>query len=290
MLFMIALAAPAVAQVQTIGEVSFAVPEGWQYQQGPDFGTMVLKTNDRFWMIAVYTPMRASGNPDADFKAAWQRILSPAGYTLPGYSPYNMSKTVGYPGKYYEGPSSNNATYARLFTLETGSTCVPVAFISLNRQVMDAMDHMAQAVTGSVRMAPLKASPIVNSITVRDLAGYWTMGLVNSIDYYNHVGQYQSNSFSAIQTSYTIASNGSYTYKLGGMINNRMSSDDDAGVVELNGEFVIFKGQKRTTRYRFLNVQQAIDGSTVLTLLPDADMARINIGRDSTVYVRSAKK
>ena len=284
------LAAPAVSQVQTIGEVSFAVPDGWQYQQGADFGAMVLKTSDRFWMIAVYTPMRASGNQDVDFKVAWQRVLSPAGYGLPGYSPYNISKTVGYPGKYYDGSSDNRATYARLFTLETGSNCVPVAFISLSRQVLDANEHMARAVVGSVRLAPLKASPIVNSISVGDLAGYWTTTAGTSIDFYSSSGQYQGNSLSAIRSGYTIAGNGSYTYKSGGLINNHMTSQEDTGVVQLSGEFITFKGQRYTTRYRFLNVQQAIDGSTVLTVVPDGDLARIDINRDSTFYVRPAKK
>lgn len=287
---MVFLAVSAVAQVQTIGEVSFAVPDGWQYQQSPDFGAMVLKTSDRFWMIAVYTPMRASGNPDADFKAAWQRVLSPAGYGLPAYSPYNISKTVGYPGKYYDGDNNNKVTYARLFILETGSSCVPVAFISLNRQVLDAMEHIARAVAGSVRLSPMKASPIVNSITVGDLAGYWTTTAGTSIDFYNSSGQYQGNSLSAIRSGYTIAANGSYTYKSGGLINNRMTSQEDVGVVQLSGEFITFKGQKYTTRYRFLNVQQAIDGSTVLTVVPDADLARIDINRDSTFYVRPVKK
>ena len=284
------LATAAVAQVQTIGEVSFAVPDGWQYQQGPDFGAMVLKTSDRFWMIAVYTPMRSSGNPDADFKAAWLRVLSPAGYGVPAYSPYNISKTVGYPGKYYDGANNNGATYARLLTLETGSTCVPVAFISLNRQVMDAMEHILRAVAGSVRVAPMKASPIVTHITVGDLTGYWDTTAGTSIDFYSSSGQYQGNSLSAIRSGYTIAANGSYTYKSGGLINNHMSSQEDVGVVELSGEFITFKGQRYQTRYRFLNVQQAIDGSTVLTVVPDADLARIDINRDSTFYVRPAKK
>ena len=284
------LAVPALAQVQTIGDLSFAVPDGWQYQQGADFGAMVLKTSDRFWMIAVYTPMHASGNPDADFKAAWQRVLSPAGYSPPAYTPYNLSATVGYPGKYYDLPNDNNATYARLYILETGTSCIPMALISLNRQVLDAMEHMARAVAGSVRVAPLKASRIGNTIAIRDLTGYWTTALTNSIDFYNSAGQYQSNSFSAIRTSYTIAANGSYTYKLGGMINNRMTSEEDAGVVELSGEFITFKGQRHVTRYRFLNLQQALDGSTVLIVLPDGDMSHINIGRDSTYYVRPVKK
>ena len=155
---------------------------------------------------------------------------------------------------------------------------------------MDAMEHIARAVVGSVRLAPLKASPIVTSIKVADLVGYWDTTAGTSIDFYSSSGQYQGNSLSAIRSGYTIAGNGSYTYKSGGLINNHMSSQEDVGVVELSGEFITFKGQRYTTRYRFLNVQQAIDGSTVLTVVPDGDLARININRDSTFYVRPARR
>lgn len=89
-----------------------------------------------------------------------------------------------------------------------------------------------------------------------------------------------------MRAGYTIAANGSYVYKAAGMINNSMTSDDDAGVVELGGEFVVFKGRKRTIRYRFLNLQQAIDGSTILTLLPPVDMLKIMPSRDSTFWLR----
>lgn len=62
------------------------------------------------------------------------------------------------------------------------------------------------------------------------------------------------------------------------MINNQITRDQDNGVVELGGEFVTFKGHVRTTRFRFLNIQTAIDGSRVMMLLPaEADKPDIII-------------
>ena len=45
--------------------------------------------------------------------------------------------------------------------------------------------------------------------------------------------------------------------------------EQDFGVMELGGGLVIFKGRAHVVRYLFINCQQALDGSTVLTLLPD---------------------
>src|ERR1035437_11069113 len=88
----------ASAQVQTVGDVSFAVPDGWQYQQGPDFGAMTLKTDNRFWLAAVYSAMPSSGDPNADFKTAWKRVVFslPDYRKMPGYDPYNTSKMIGF--------------------------------------------------------------------------------------------------------------------------------------------------------------------------------------------------
>ena len=209
---------------------------------------------------------------------------------VPNYDPYNITDTVGYPGKYYDASSVNNTTYTRLYVLEAGKTCVPVAFVGPNRGVLDGMEHTARAVVGSVRVAPLRASPIKYSINVADLAGHWTSGIVTSTDYYSPAGQYQSNSLTAVRYEYTIAADGNYTYKFGGMLNNRMTNDDDSGVVELGGEFVTLKGRRHVNTYRFGNLQQALDGSTVLTLWPPVDMSKITPSRDSVYWTRSAKK
>lgn len=284
--------AVASAQVQTVGDVSFAVPDGWQYQQGPDFGAMTLKTGDRFWLVAVYSAMPSSGDPNADFKTAWKRAVFPLpDYgKMPGYDPYTTSKMVGYSGTYYDASSATNTSYTRLYVLETGKAFIPVSFTSNNRGVLDSMSHNERAITGSVRLAPLKASPIKFSLTVSDLVGYWTAGIVTSIGYYNSSGQYNGSSLTAVNYGYTIASNGTYTYKFGGLMNNRPTSDEDSGVVELQGEFVTFKGHRRVTRYRFVSLQEALDGSTVLALWPPNDLSQIDSNRDTEYLTRPAKK
>ena len=282
----------ASAQVQTVGDVSFAVPDGWQYQQGLDFGAMTLKNDNRFWLAAVYSAMPSSGDPNADFKTAWKRVVFPLPdyRRMPEYDPNNMSKMLGYPGKYFDASSASNTSYTRLYVLETAKTFVPVLFTSTNRNVLDSMSHNERAIVGSVRVAPRKASPIKFSLSVSDLQGYWTSGIVTSTDYYNSSGQYQSNSLTAVNYGYTIASNGTFTYKFGGLMNNRPTSDDDSGVVELGGGFVTFKGHRHVQRYRFVSLQEALDGSTVLALWPPLDLSQIVSNRDTEYFTRPAKR
>jgi hypothetical protein len=67
-----ALSAAAFDEVHTLGDVSFSVPEGWTYQPGKDFGAMVLKSGQNFWLMAVYTPMPSSGDVTQDLKTAWK--------------------------------------------------------------------------------------------------------------------------------------------------------------------------------------------------------------------------
>jgi hypothetical protein len=279
--------------VQTVGDVSFAVPNGWSYTTGPDFGAMVYKEGNRFWLASVYTPMPSSGNPDEDFKAAWRRVvLAIAGFQrVPGYSPYNVSKPMGYPGKYYDDSNVNQTAYARLYALQTGKSCVPVVFISGNRQMLDGMGHMETAIVASVRTAPAKATPIQLSAKVADLAGEWHEGLAFSQDYYSRSsGQYVTSTQTFYSAAWTIGANGSYDYKMGGMMNSRLVNDSDTGVVELADGFVMLKGKKNQSRYRFVYLIQALDGSTVLALFPDVEMSRIDSNRDIKFWTRSLKK
>ncbi len=288
----LAQAQPQPGGVQTVGDVSFAVPPGWAYTAGPDFGAMVYKEGTSFWLAAVYTPMPATADANADFRAAWRRVvLAQQGYRdVPQYNPYDISKTVGYSGKEYSGDSDDHTSFTRLHTLRTGNSCIPVVFISGNAGMMNGVGHIERAIVGSVRLAPQKASPIRNTITIADLVGQWKSGLVTSIDYYNSSGQYMSNSLTAGSWGYTIAADGTYSYKLGGLLNNRPMNDEDTGVVELGGGYLTFNGKKRRQRYRFVNVQTALDGSTVLLLFPDRDMSQIDSARDSEYYTRAPKK
>jgi len=280
-------------RVQTIGDVSFAVPDGWSYTAGADFGAMSYKEGASFWLFAVYTPMPASGDPVADFKAAWKRIVlsQPAYQGYPGwgsYSTYEMPRTAGYSGRFNDDSSTDKRSYARVYALETGKSCIPVAVFSANREMMDGLNYMELAVT-SVRQAPLQASPIKQNITTADLAGLWAVSVGSFRSFYNGAGQFTGNSVTAGTAKYNIAADGRYSYIYSGLQSNRVVNDDDTGVVELGGGFITFKGQKRFHRYRFVNMQQALDGSTVLTLFPPVEMSKVNPKQDSEYLARGPK-
>jgi hypothetical protein len=290
-LYLLIAAASAFAQVQTVGEVSFSVPDGWQYAGNPGggFGMMTMKQGNNFWAMTVFTPWPSSGNANTDFNAAWQKIVMAggaySGYPLQPY--YDITHTVGYPGKRADASSLNRATYTRLYVLEAGKSFVPVVAMSNDGMVLNSQEYLANALLGSVRVAPLKASPVKTNLTLADLAGDWKSGTANSLSYFNTTtGQFAGSSNSAMGAGYHIAANGSFTYKMTGVIGNNSASDADSGVVELGGEFVTFRGHNHVVRYRFLNIQTALDGSTVLTLLPPGEMAHISIIRDSEYWSR----
>ncbi|HEY7403676.1 MAG TPA: hypothetical protein VIB39_09155 [Candidatus Angelobacter sp.] len=286
------LATSALAQVQTVGDVSFSVPDGWQYapNAGAGFGMMTLKQGNNFWVMTVFVPWPSSANANTDFNTAWQRIVlaggAYSGYPLQPY--FDITHTVGYPGKRADASSTNRATYTRLYVLEAGKSFVPVMVMSNDGMVLNSQEYVANALLGSVRVSPQKASPVKTTLTLADLAGDWKSGLANSLSYYSTTtGQYQGSSNSFTGAGYYIAPNGAFTYKMAGMIGNNSASDADSGVVELSGEFVTFQGKNHVVRYRFLNIQTALDGSTVLTLLPPGDMAHISIIRDSEYWSRA---
>ncbi len=296
LLLVIAFAAPGFAQVQTVGDISFAVPDGWSYQGSADGGLMLMKQDPNFWIITVHGPRPATGDQDADFKSAWQAVVSSVpqfSRSLPGYNPYNISnKLVGYPGKYYDAFSDNGQMYIRLYTLETGKVVIPVMVLSPNRQVLDAQTHIVEAVVGSVRVAPLKASPIRNTISIADLVGEWHAGMTIARMYYDrYTGAYAGSTTTAYSARYLVAGNGAFTYEMGGLWNSRPVQDKDAGTVQLGGDLIIFKGRNHETRYHFVNFQTAIDGSTVMTVLAgEADPAKTNVNALGQQLVREPKK
>lgn len=284
-------ASSGVSQVQTVGDVSFSVPDGWQYSHNipGGFGMMTMKQGRNFWMMTVFTQWPSSGNANTDLNAAWQKIML-AGGAYGGYplAPYpDIAHTVGYPGKRADASSIDRATYARLYVLETGKSFVPVVVMSNDGQVLNSQEYVANALLGSIRVTPLKASAVKTNLSLADLEGDWTSGMASSLSYFNSTtGQFAGSSNSAMGAGYHISANGAFTYKMTGVINNSSASDADAGVVELGGEFVVFRGRNHVVRYRFLNLQTSLNGDIVLTLLPPGDMAHISIIRDSEYWTR----
>lgn len=280
--------------VQTIGEMSFAVPDGWTYTGAQDGGLMMLKSGANFWVMAVFAPMPSSGNTETDLLNAWNKlVISQGGYQgLPAKPYYDIAHTVGYPGKRADDSSVNRAQYTRLYVLETGKLFIPIRCISNDGMVLNSQEHITNAVIGSIRLAPQKAEPIKTNLNLADMVGHWRSGAGSSYNFYNQFsGRYEGNVSSFYGAGYTISADGSFKYQMSGMVNGRVARDDDTGVVQFEKEFVVFKGHTHVVRYRFLNIQQAIDGSTVMTFLPAAaDPSTLSIIRDSEPWIREPKK
>lgn len=267
------IALTASAQVQTMGDVSFSAPEGWNYQQKPgdDHATMISVANQQFCAIVVYTPRASSGNADTDFQVAWKQIVLGGNYSGMPNPIYDIRNSVGYSGKETGDTAIDRKSYTWMYLLETGHNYIPVVVVSSGRDMFDALEHVLVAFIGSVRQAPLKAEAIKTSITVADLAGSWRSSVATSTDYVNRAGQYAGNSTSFYGAIYTIAPDGHYTYQMSGKSNGSTVREKEEGVVELSGDLVVFKGSSHTSRYHFINSQQALDGSTVLTLLDESN-------------------
>lgn len=287
------VAIPLSAQVQSVGDVSFAVPGGWKYQQGSDFGAMVLTEGQNFWLMAVYTSMPSGGDIVADLQAGWTRIIlaGPDYQGMPA-SHYQISHSLGYSGEYGDDTSLSRLTYTRMYVLKARDRFIPVVTVSRDGVTLNSMQHVALDLISTVRLAPLQAQPIRTTISVADLVGHWTHGAASSYDFYNQqTGRYESTASAFYGAGYTIAADGSFTYQMAGMINGHTTRDEDSGVVQLGQDLVVFKGRNHEVRYRFMNLIQALDGSMVLTLLPDvSDISRLNIIRDRDQWSRAPGK
>src|SRR5437867_2272646 len=98
-LFLFLFAASAHAQVRSFGEVSFAVPDGWEYSVEPseDHATLSFGQNVQDVVaLAVFQPLRSTGNPDSDFRAAWAKDVRSMQLPAPIYEHKSLA---GYQGR-----------------------------------------------------------------------------------------------------------------------------------------------------------------------------------------------
>jgi len=166
-----------------------------------------------------------------------------------------------------------------------------VVVLASDRQIFDELEFMIRQVVESVRLAPAKAIAPKNNITVADLSGEWRHSADSSVDYVNSSGAYVASSSVFYGETYQIAADGSYAYQMAGMSNRNIVREKETGVVELAEGKVIFKSSKHTRRMHFISYQEALNGSTVLTLLGDQyPVSGPNIGMYGETWVRAAGK
>jgi hypothetical protein len=285
----------ALADVKTIGPLSFAVPDGWTYESSaPDRADMVWQNNNGAYLIILLTaPQPSSGDPDRDFAIAWRTLVeTDSRMSLP--SPiYDVRGSVGYAAKWSGGAVANRTREAALYVLHPGrGTFVPVVVIGPNRAVLDALFETVRMVIGSVRIAPLRAAPIKTTIGVADMVGDWKTGGASVVSYVNgSTGAYAGTSVTFAGDYYSIAADGRYRYSFQGLSSGSVIRAAAAGTVEFGGGFVVFheRPSDKLTRFRFVSYEQGLTGATLMTLLPEAyPVTGSNIALYAARFVREA--
>jgi len=285
----------AIADVRTIGPLSFAVPDGWQYETpAPDRADMVWKNNNGAYLIILLTaPQPSSGDADRDFAIAWRTLVETdprMGLPTPIY---DVRGSVGYTGKWSGGPVANRTKEVALYVLRPGGgTFVPVVVVGPNRAVLDALYETVRMVIGSVRIAPLRAAPIKTTIGIADMVGDWKTGGASVVSYVNgSTGAYAGTSVTFAGDYYSIAANGRYSYSFQGLSGGSVVRAAATGTVEFGGDLVVFHEQPsgKLTRYRFVSYEQGLTGATLMTLLPEAyPITGSNIALYAARFVREA--
>jgi hypothetical protein len=285
------LAGSAVAQVQSLGDVSFAVPANWDYSADAsgNRATLSFALNGQVIALAVFRPLRSNGNPDADFRSAWTDTLR----TLQVPEPiYEYKSLAGYQGRYASTNTPDNSNYVWLYALETGSSVIPVLVITPNRQAFNSLEPTFSVFVDSVRQMPLRAAAPKTSLTMTDLAGEWHSSGDSSLDYVTPSGAYAGSSTVAHGTSYVISADGTFKTHFAGVANRQIVRGNSAGTVELAPGTISFHERSgKVSRYHFISYQTALNGATVLTLLGDQyspDAA--SIGAYAEKWVREPRR
>jgi len=260
----------AAAQVQNLGDVSFGLPDGWNNEGvSKDHAALSLQENDGYWIIAVYQPMRSSGNPDADFSVAWRKLAPHEPVPEPIYE---HKSSAGYSGRYGSQTTGDGEHLVWVYVLESRGSAIPVLVITQSRQMFNAMEPVITLVVDSVRLAPDKTQGFKTTITLADLVGEWHSGGESSVSYVDSAtGAYAGSSTVAHGAGYVIAANGTYTYKLAGVSGRQIVRDQGSGTVEITRDLIVFHNRTKNnvSRYHFVSYQTAVNGATVLTLLGD---------------------
>lgn len=286
-----AVAGGAAAQVQTFGEVSFVVPDGWDYgvEASGDHATLSTLQNGQVVALAVFRPLRSIGNPDNDFRAAWAKVVRSM---QPPEPVYEHKSLAGYQGRYGSTNTNDYSHYVHLYVLEAGESVIPVLAVTPNRQSFNSLEPVISLFVEGVRRLPLKAQPPKASITVADLVGEWRSSGDSSLNYVTSSGAYAGSSTVAHGVSYTIASDGSYKSQFAGIANRQIIRSNSVGTVELASGSIGFRERGgKLSRYHFVSYQTALNGATVLSLLGDQyEATPANVSFYGEKWVREPKQ
>jgi hypothetical protein len=123
------------AQLQSVGQVSFLIPNGWTYDQknnNPDIAIIsAFFETKRLCSLIIGQPVPRSRNPEAGFANAWNEIITPiTHYRFRADLISEHTSVAGYSGKVAGVVSESNQQFYALFMLQSGTKDIPVTVVA----------------------------------------------------------------------------------------------------------------------------------------------------------------
>jgi hypothetical protein len=201
-------------------------------------------------------------------RAFWQRTLGrPLGREWEGAS--SLITYTGYPGKFAVESVQGNAQL-QITVLKAHAQAVPVVRLCSPNSVWHEHGDLLSQLFESIRIGPDRAQPPKTRISVADLAGQWREGGSDNTGWVDAHGNYAGTSLVAHGITYEIAADGTYSSRYAGLANGQVLREQTTGSVSFgDGRFVVRDKSSHVSRYWFIRLQDAPDGSSVLSLLPD---------------------
>jgi len=256
--------------VRTWGEVSLVLPEGAQFQPQPNGNVALLRLGGPGWQceVTLYQPFRSSGDTEQDLRGFWQRTLGrPMERSWEGAS--SLITYAGYPGKFAVQKVEGNAQL-QITILQAHAQAVPVVRLCSSNSVWYEHGDLLSQLFESIRIAPDRAQPPKTRVSVADLAGEWHEGGSDNTGWVDARGNYAGTSLLAHGITYEIAADGTYSSRYAGLANGQVLRERTTGSVSFSdGRFVVRDKNNHVSRYWFIRLQDAPDGSSILSLLPD---------------------
>lgn len=259
-------------QIRSVGEVSFAPPEGWAYTQRSGNGPATMTTSGPNWYcrITVFPAFPSGRDLDVDFATAWQHTVGRIVGQAPPMDDLMDYRAAGYSGR-SGALSMEGRGHVALYALHSRENTIPVAVLSSTPGVFFDHSVVISLFLDGLRISPDTAQALREMIRVADLIGEWHEGSDNSINYVDIFGNYAGTRFAAHGATYVIAPDGSYRSSFTGLNNIVTVREQTSGRVELQGDLLLLRSRDRRSdrRYRIISYQEAPDGSTFLTLLEE---------------------
>lgn len=243
---LLVLSCTSFAQKQTFDVVSFAIPKGWQQQQGE--AGIQLSTTDKktgaYAIVVITKSMPSSATANENFNNDWLKLVK-------GSVQINSEATMQKPTKengwdvisgnanYIDGANTGLAT---LLTATGDNKAVSVVLMTNTKQYQNELSafitslELSKALqnNGNDSSAPASTGETGKSPVV----GLWKDNLLETSGYVNGIAQYTAGYF---RKEYTFNSNGTYTFmhKTWSVYQKSIYFAYETGIYNVNGNKLI---------------------------------------------------